>query len=436
MSTTRLVRAGAVVALLAGLLALGKFHASVRGGYDLTASSRLVWMLMFGVFVSITGYAFGFPEKPSLTSPVRTALVAAVVGPILVAVAQTLAGQFLLPRLFLLGSVPLTVAVLLVAFAVSRAVQSTSAARERIVLLCGSEEASMVTADVAFHTEVPCTILSWIGLHQPFDPAEFMAQCRNVQPSLVVYSKEASTIDGVVRTLTELHSDGVRIRDLDQFYDTFVGKVPIRELESTALLFDVREVHHPSYFRISRMSDMAFGVIGVVILGLVIPLVLLGNAIGNRGQLFYSQDRVGKNGETFRILKFRSMLPGGTTSQWTSENDPRITRFGRLMRLTHIDELPQVLNILKGDLSLVGPRPEQPQYVEELSKRIPFYSARHLVRPGLTGWAQVNYPYGADEIDAFEKLQYEFWYLRHQRLVLDVKIIFRTLRHVLGFGGR
>ena len=430
------MRLGAFVVLLAGLTAFGKFHASFRGGYDLTASSRFGWMLLFTVLVALVGYAFGFPEKPSLTSPLRTAVVAAVTSPILIAIAQTLVGEFLLPRFFLLTSVPVTGAVLLGAFSISRAVQSSSAARERVVLLCRADEASTVLADVEFHTEVPCTIVGRFGLDQSPATAAILDHSRALEPSLVVYSTEVSNVVGVVGMLTELHADGVRIRDLDHFYDTFVGKVPIRELESTALLFDVREVHRPSYFRISRMLDMAFGAIGGVVLGLMIPVVLLANAFGNRGPLFYSQDRVGKGGETFRILKFRSMLPGGATSQWTAEDDPRITRFGKLMRLTHLDELPQVLNILKGDLSLVGPRPEQPQYVDELSTQIPFYSARHLVRPGLTGWAQVNYPYGADEADAFEKLQYEFWYLRHQGLVLDLKIIFRTIRHVLGFGGR
>ena len=129
-------------------------------------------------------------------------------------------------------------------------------------------------------------------------------------------------------------------------------------------------------------------------------------------------------------------MPGGTSTDWTTTDDPRITRFGRLLRKTHLDELPQVFNILKGDLSLIGPRPEQPRYVEALSETIPFYGSRHLVRPGLTGWAQVNYPYGADEIDAYEKLQYDFWYLKHQRVLIDLKIIARTVRHVLGFRGR
>jgi lipopolysaccharide/colanic/teichoic acid biosynthesis glycosyltransferase len=147
---------------------------------------------------------------------------------------------------------------------------------------------------------------------------------------------------------------------------------------------------------------------------------------------------VGKGGRQFEILKFRTMRPvdGAGALAWTEEDDPRITPFGAWLRRSHLDELPQVVNILRGDLSVVGPRPEQPCYVEELEAKIPFYRLRHLVRPGLTGWAQVKYPYGASEGDAFEKLQYEFFYLRHQSLALDLRITGRTLRSVLGRGGR
>ncbi len=134
--------------------------------------------------------------------------------------------------------------------------------------------------------------------------------------------------------------------------------------------------------------------------------------------------------------KDRTMVPGASASEWTAPDDPRITRFGAWLRRTHLDELPQAVNILRGELSTVGPRPEQPAYVEELVEKIPFYNLRHLVRPGLTGWAQVKYPYGSTEADAIEKLQYEFYYLRHQGLGLDLRIIGRTIRSVIGRGGR
>ncbi len=177
---------------------------------------------------------------------------------------------------------------------------------------------------------------------------------------------------------------------------------------------------------------------GLPVLAALIPLIWLANRVGNRGPLLYRQPRVGKGGREFEILKFRTMTPGdaGLSSAWTTEDDPRITPVGAWLRRSHLDELPQVINILRGDLSVVGPRPEQPRYVEELETKIPFYGLRHLVRPGLTGWAQVKYPYGASEGDALEKLQYEFYYLRHQSLALDVRISGRTLRSVLGRGGR
>jgi lipopolysaccharide/colanic/teichoic acid biosynthesis glycosyltransferase len=169
---------------------------------------------------------------------------------------------------------------------------------------------------------------------------------------------------------------------------------------------------------------------------MVTPFVVAGNLVANRGRLLYHQPRVGRNGRVFDMVKFRTMREGGDGSNWTDAHDPRVTPFGRWLRRTHLDELPQVLNILRGDLSTVGPRPEQPRYVQELIDKIPFYDLRHRVRPGLTGWAQVKYAYGASDSDAMEKLQYEFFYLRHQSLSLDLRILGRTVRSVIGHRGR
>ncbi|MGZ4729422.1 MAG: sugar transferase, partial [Acidimicrobiales bacterium] len=205
-----------------------------------------------------------------------------------------------------------------------------------------------------------------------------------------------------------------------------------------SLMFDIGEVHRGRYGRFKRVTDLVLGLLALPVLLIVVPLVFIGDLLANRGSLFYTQVRVGKNGELFRIYKFRTMraAPDEAPNEWTSENDPRITPFGRLLRVSHLDELPQVVNIIKGDLSVVGPRPEQLHYVEELREKLPFYDLRHLVRPGLTGWAQVKYGYAGDESDAMEKLQYEFYYLRHQSLSLDVRIVGRTIRSVLGRQGR
>ncbi len=166
------------------------------------------------------------------------------------------------------------------------------------------------------------------------------------------------------------------------------------------------------------------------------PIVATADFFGNRGPLFYHQPRVGKDGVVFTIHKFRTMRPGDDVSTWTATNDPRVGKVGRMLRRLHVDELPQMWNVLRRDLSIVGPRPEQPHYVESLAKTIPFYEVRHLVRPGITGWAQINYDYGSSDIDALEKLQYEFYYLRHQSLGLDLRIIGRTLRTVFEDQGR
>jgi lipopolysaccharide/colanic/teichoic acid biosynthesis glycosyltransferase len=256
--------------------------------------------------------------------------------------------------------------------------------------------------------------------------------------TVVVLDREAQGDESIVGQAAALHEAGIRVRTLTLFYDEWLGKLPVWELERVSLMFDIGEIHRARYGRLKRLADVAMSLVSAAVVVVVIPLVWLGNRFANRGPLFYRQARVGKNGATFQILKFRTMRANGASipNEWTSEEDPRITPFGHVLRRTHLDELPQVLNILRGDLSVVGPRPEQPQYVRELTGKIPFYDLRHRVRPGLTGWAQVKYGYAGSESDALQKLQYEFYYLRHQSLTMDARILGRTIRHVVGRGGR
>jgi lipopolysaccharide/colanic/teichoic acid biosynthesis glycosyltransferase len=256
--------------------------------------------------------------------------------------------------------------------------------------------------------------------------------------SVVVLDREAQNDESIVGQAAALHEAGIRVRTLTLFYDEWLGKLPVWELERVSLMFDIGELHRARYGRLKRLFDVAVALIGLVAFAVAVPLVLVGDLIANRGRLFYRQKRVGKNGAAFDILKFRTMRPEGENlpSEWTTEDDPRITPFGRILRRTHVDELPQLVSVLRGDLSVIGPRPEQPQYVRELVGKIPFYDLRHRVRPGLTGWAQVKYGYAGSESDALQKLQYEFYYLRHQSLTLDARILGRTARHIVGRGGR
>jgi lipopolysaccharide/colanic/teichoic acid biosynthesis glycosyltransferase len=312
-----------------------------------------------------------------------------------------------------------------------------------VVVVALSDELATLEADLRCAPERPVTL---VGALSPFEVApssdastrplvDLVAE-RNA--NVVVLSRVAQTDDDVVLQATALHGAGVRVRTLSMFYEQWLGKLPINELERVSLLFDIGELHAAGYARVKRLFDIVLSLAGLAALALLIPFVLVGDVIGNRGPLFYRQPRVGRDGSTFSILKFRTMRacePEGA-SDWTREHDTRITPFGDLLRRTHLDEVPQVLNILHGDLALVGPRPEQPQVVAELEGKIPYYGIRHLVRPGLTGWAQVKYQYAGTEAETLEKLQYEFFYLRHQSFGLDLRIVFRTLRSVTMREGR
>jgi lipopolysaccharide/colanic/teichoic acid biosynthesis glycosyltransferase len=252
----------------------------------------------------------------------------------------------------------------------------------------------------------------------------------------VVLSRSAQSDEDVVMQAATLHEDGVRVRTLSLFYEQWLGKLPINELERVSLLFDIGELHAAGYARLKRLVDVALASVGLLALVVVTPVVVVGDLVANRGPLFFRQPRTGRNGTTFEILKFRTMRAARSGNDWTEDDDARITPFGRVLRVTHLDELPQVVNVLRGDLSVVGPRPEQPQLVEEWTDKLPFYRLRHLVRPGLTGWAQVKFHYAGTEQETLEKLQYEFFYLRRQSLGLDLRIVGRTLRAVIGRDGR
>ena len=424
-----------VFSLSVSLLILGKVHASYRGRYDLSSSNRVLWILGMSALTAFFAYAFGLPEKPSLRTIIRTTLVATVLPVVVIALVQTAVGEFFIPRMLLLLSIPVNTLLLFCIALLSRSVESS---RDRVDLACllvADDVAERLRVDIASGTEIPVEVTIAVPANEAQSPSEFSTRCASSGVTVVVVHENFAGRPDVAECLQEAHELGVKIRTVTDFYDDYVGKVPVGVGE-LALPMDDPGAHRVFYSRMSRVIDISVALLGVIVLAILIPVVAFGNLVGNRGPLFYNQERVGRGGSVFQIYKFRSMRPGGTTSQWTSDADSRVTAFGRLMRLTHIDEVPQFWNILKGDLSLIGPRPEQPAYVDQLMKGIPRYDERHIIKPGLTGWAQVNYSYGASEKDSLEKLQYDLWYIKHQRLWVDVKIVARTFRHVVGMGGR
>ncbi|MEY2592187.1 MAG: hypothetical protein QOJ67_4171 [Acidimicrobiaceae bacterium] len=443
--TRRLARPAMYAGLVVIVLGLAKIHARYIGHYVLhsTEPSRLVWTIAYVVLLVVAAYGAGLPDLPRSG---RQAFTSAVVAPIgaatTISLMQLLTGDALLPRFVVFGTAALAVPWTLLCVKVASGGRLRAQLRDRVVLVSEPTEAAALREELFATPERPAVLLNHLtpAQAQPIG-ARSRPLCElviDVSATLVILDRTALLDPVVVAQAAALHEHGVRVRPLTQFYEEWLGKLPVSELERASLLFDIREVHGARYGRMKRMLDVSFGLVGTVVLAIAVPVLLIGNLAGNRGPLLYRQSRIGKNGKRFVLLKFRTMRLGsaGATGDWTRENDPRVTSFGRILRVTHFDELPQAINMLRGDLSIVGPRPEQPHYVEELTQKLPFYGLRHLVRPGLTGWAQVKYGYAGDERDALEKLQYEFWYLRNQSLLLDARIVGRTVRSVIGTQGR
>jgi lipopolysaccharide/colanic/teichoic acid biosynthesis glycosyltransferase len=199
-----------------------------------------------------------------------------------------------------------------------------------------------------------------------------------------------------------------------------------------------RSNQNKMYLFFHRFFDLLISFLGFLIGLLLVPFIVLGNFIANRGPLFYIQERIGKNGHLFRIIKYRTMVKNAEKNGavWSKKGDVRITPFGRFLRSSRLDEMPQFLNILKGEMSLIGPRPERPHFVRQLSQTLPFYETRHIIKPGLTGWAQVNTRYGSSIDDSLLKLQYDLYYIKHRSFFLDANILVKTLSTVIFFRGQ
>jgi len=241
--------------------------------------------------------------------------------------------------------------------------------------------------------------------------------------------------------ILECRKLGIRVTTMASIYEKVTGRVPVEHAgHNLNVIFDLNQSGYKHFNSASRrLLDIVIGLQGCLLLLLIIPFVWIVNRIYSPGPLFYRQERMGQAEKPFKIIKFRSMVVDAeqySGAVWADEDDPRITKIGRLLRLTRLDEIPQFINILRGDMSLIGPRPERPYFVNLLAKEIPFYGIRHAVKPGLTGWAQVMYRYGASFEDSLIKLQYDLYYIKHQDTFLDLKIVLKTIGVVLGFKGR
>lgn len=427
------------------VLGLVQFHATYIGHYDAFESTRFAWALAYIAVLNVAAYAVGLPDLPrNAYQALGLAMVANIAAGLFISLVQLGLGVAILPRFVVFWTAGLLVPGYALCAFVAAQGRRDGRRRDRVLAVVSEEEAAALQSDVR-RAERRASLVKVVS-HRDAATIDsgrqpLLEAFSGVDASILVLDRVAQNDESIVAQAALLHSRGVRIRTLSLFYDEWIGKLPLSELERVALMFDIGELHRLRYGRVKRLVDGALALAGLMVMSVVVPVVFVANLFGNRGPLFFRQLRVGKGGKEFTIIKFRSMTPGSAATDagegvWTTDDDARITTVGKWLRRTHLDELPQVINILRGDQAIVGPRPEQPSYVSMLHEKIPFYDLRHLIRPGLTGWAQLNYHYGATEFDALEKLQYEFYYLRHQSVALDLRIVVRTLRQIVGRRGR
>jgi sugar transferase (PEP-CTERM system associated) len=241
-----------------------------------------------------------------------------------------------------------------------------------------------------------------------------------------------------VQDLLDLRLSGIAVEDATALLEKITGKIELDELHPSWLIFSEGFRLNVAFLMVRRFLALVLSAACLLVCLPLIPLIVLGIKLSSPGPVLYRQKRVGRHGAIFTCYKFRTMradAEADTGATWASDDDPRITPVGRILRKLRLDEVPQLWNVLKGDMGFVGPRPERPEFVEWLVKEIPYYHLRHIIRPGITGWAQINYPYGASAEDAREKLRYDLYYIKNISLGLDIYVVFQTLKIVMSGRG-
>lgn len=422
------------------------------GPYGVGTTAAIIPAVQFALIMTALGVVFSLfrvGEPKSLTVVfLRTAVVLAVGFPITYAlfgydaegsVARQVLGS---ASLYALGG------VVLIRTAVS-AVQGTGVGMQRVLIVGTGAEALAVervidegprrSVVVGFY---PAGADDGVVMRDVAGGAAFFPRSANL-PAIVERFKVDEVIIAVrdqrggvlpMQDLLECRVRGVLVHDLSAFYERVRGEVPIESLKASWLIYGDGFVQNAMRTFVKRTFDMA---LAVILLLLALPVMLLAAIaifLESGAPIFLWQERVGRGGRSFLCVKFRSMridAEGDGVARWASANDSRITRVGRLLRKLRIDELPQLFNVLSGEMSLVGPRPERPPFVADLKERIRFYDLRHSIKPGVTGWAQIRYPYGSSVEDAQRKLQYDLYYVKNHSLALDVLVLMETVRVVL-----
>lgn len=312
--------------------------------------------------------------------------------------------------------------------------------RERVYVMGGGDRADRLVEALRSRKDLGMDVVGWAGaLGNGSLSREALAKSlqglRQQQPvDRVILAMSDRRGSMPVAELLDLRISGVKVEDATSLLERINGKIEVDDLHPSWLLFSDGFRLHTPVMMMRRIVSITASMTGLLILLPVMPLIALAIKLSSKGPVFYGQRRVGLNGSVFTCYKFRTMrndAEAETGPTWAGSDDPRITRVGNFLRRTRLDEVPQLWNVLRGDMGFVGPRPERPEFVEWLSREIPYYQLRHIMRPGLTGWAQINYPYGASAEESKEKLRYDLYYIKNMSLALDLLIAFQTVKILL-----
>ena len=310
---------------------------------------------------------------------------------------------------------------------------------ERVYVVGSGERAQRLVQGLRQNPEIGVEIASWTGKLEGAVTREAVAahlmevvKRQKVHRVIVAVPDRRGTTP--MKELLELRMQGVKIEEATSWLEKISGKIEVENLYPSWMVFSEGFRRSPVFVLVRRLLSIIISLIGLVFALPLLPFIALAVRLDSEGPVFYTQTRVGKAGRLFKVVKFRTMrqdAESSTGAQWAANNDPRITRVGKFLRMSRLDEIPQLWCVLKGDMAFVGPRPERPEFIEGLSKEIPYYGVRHMVRPGVTGWAQIKYKYGSTIEDAREKLQYDLYYIKHASIGLDLLIMFQTVKIVI-----
>ena len=309
---------------------------------------------------------------------------------------------------------------------------------ERVYVLGTGERAQRLVLGLRQNPDIGVEVASWTGKLEGAVTKESVAvhlldvvKRQKVHRVIVAMPDRRGTIP--MQELLDLRMQGVKIEEAATWLERISGKIEVENLYPSWLVFGDGFKRSTVFRMVRRALSVVIAFVGLILSLPLLPFIMLAIRLDSKGPVLYRQRRVGKGGKEFDVVKFRTMRQDAEKGgpQWAGNNDPRVTRIGRFLRMSRLDEIPQLWCVLKGDMAFVGPRPERPEFIEWLSKEIPYYGVRHMVRPGLTGWAQVKYKYGSTVQDAREKLQYDLFYIKNASIGLDLLIMFQTVKTVL-----